>query len=199
MRWSWVTRHAHRIVVHGFGHLGARHQAQLPQLGVGRRSTAPSDRRVPLPASRSIPSDRDSVPPWSLGLSLPEPCPMISCRAVIRSEASSPYFLANRDLLGGGGELFQCAESAGLPQRPRAARKKEALAAVLFADFVFVGQVVAHRADVEIAGLDHGLHRLGQRRLHSLLLVLRQPGSVVLEILGIGRPASPSVGSASGR
>ena len=96
--------------------------------------------------------------------------------------------LGDGDLFGRSGEFVEHAEALAPRRRvARTAGEEEALAAVLFADFVFVGQVIAHRAHVEIAGLDDGFDGLGQRRFHALLLVLRQPGRVVFEILGVLR------------
>ena len=157
-----------------------------------RRSTAPSGRRAPLPAWRSIPSGTASAPPCSFGLSLPEPWPITSCSAVIRSEASSPYFLQMAISSGEAANSSSAPNPVASAQRARAAREQEALAAVLLADFVFVGQVVADRVDVKIAGLDHRFHGLGQRRLHALLLVLRQPTARGLRNTARWPPASPS-------
>ena len=39
---------------------------------------------------------------------------------------------------------------------------------------------------MEVAGFDDGFHGLGEGRFDALLLILAEPGSVVLEILGVG-------------
>src|SRR5262249_61677367 len=59
---------------------------------------------------------------------------------------------------------------------------QEVLRAVALADFVLVRQVVADRGDVEVAGLDEDLDRLDDRRVERLLLVLRIPRRLLLEV-----------------
>src|SRR5947209_5821287 len=94
-------------------------------------------------------------------------------------------FLSKLNLFRTGGKFFQHRKAAGLIQRAAAARKKEALGAILLMDFILIRQIVAYGTHVEVAGLNHCLYGLGHRRLYALLAVLRVPWSVVFKILGI--------------
>ena len=64
---------------------------------------------------------------------------------------------------------------------------REALAAVFLVDLVFVGQIVPDRGDMKITGLDDRLHRLRQRRLHALLLIIRLPRRSIFKVLRVVR------------
>ena len=68
-----------------------------------------------------------------------------------------------------------------------AAVKKIVLAAVLLANFVLVRQIVANGVHMEVAGFDQRLHGLHRRRRELRLLVLLSPGSMLLEVSGVGR------------
>ena len=96
-------------------------------------------------------------------------------------------FLAQRNFLGRRGEFLERAESGGMRQCARAAEEQKTLAAVFFVNLVFVREIVADGGHMKIAGLDQGFHRLGDRRLHALLAVLREPRRVILEVLRVVR------------
>ena len=125
--------------------------------------------------------------------SLPEPWPITSCIAVSMSSASSPYFVA-RAISSGDAPNSSIDAIPPPPKRVAAAEQQEVLCAVLLVDFVLVRQVVADRRDVEVAGLDEHFDRLDDRRLERLLLVLRVPRRLLLEVGGVLRELHHRVG-----
>ena len=89
------------------------------------------------------------------------------------------------DLGGAGGEFRDARLTGGLVQGAAAPGEEKILGAIFFVDFVFVGQIVAHRGDGEIAGFNQRLYRLHHRRRELLAFVLRVPRSLRFEIAGI--------------
>ena len=125
-------------------------RVRVPSASDPRRSIAPSGRRGLLRAWKNIPLNKIPAPPFSRSLSLPEPCPMTSCIAVSRSSASSPYFLLRSAISGVAANSSAAVWPDSFVEGASAAGEEEILGAVLFVNFVLVGQVVADGVDVQI-------------------------------------------------
>src|SRR5580704_3783707 len=93
-----------------------------------------------------------------------------------------------------GGKLIERGETRGIIDGAYAAGKEKILSAIFLMDFVFVGEIIADGEHAEVAGFDKGFDRFDHRWLKGLLLVLRIPGSFLLEVIGIFAEADHGVG-----
>ena len=87
--------------------------------------------------------------------------------------------------LRGSGKLVRHRRVARARDGVAASEQQEILRAEFFADLVFVGEVVADRVHVKVAGFNQYLDRLHDRRLKRLFLVLRVPRGLLLEVGGV--------------
>ena len=129
-----------------------------------------------------------SAPPCSFGLSLPDPCPIISCSAVIRSLGLFAVLLGDRDLLRRRGELLERHRSRVPCRSVRELPVNRKLLLPYFSRISFsLGRlspiVVTWKSPVSITVST--AFAIGG--LHALLLVLLRPRRVILEVLRVRR------------